>query len=186
MDLEMVARTIQLIIAPAVMITSCCIFGAGLLGHYSAIGERLRVTVRERVDLMRETEAGTRRRSERVEESGLIVRERLEDVDYQIPKLLRHHLLVRTSLAGILIAMIFYILDMFVIAFSVISNRSGLYSAIVVVFLLGVAFQLIGVLYSVFDTVMSHKIYSYEARHAMALEKSEPNHHWPETQRSER
>jgi len=43
----MVARTIQLIIAPAVMINSCCIFGAGLLGHYSSIGERLPVTVHE-------------------------------------------------------------------------------------------------------------------------------------------
>src|SRR6266540_962822 len=101
MDLEMVARTIQLIIAPAVMITSCCIFGAGLLGHYATVGERLRLTVRERVDLLRETESSV--------SSGLIVKERLEDIDFQIPNLLRHHLLVRTSLAGILFAMIFYI-----------------------------------------------------------------------------
>ena len=89
------------------------------------------MTVRERVDFIRETEAETM--------SSLIVRERLEDIDDQIPKLLRHHLLVRTSLAGIFIAMIFYILDMFVIAFSVISNRLGLYSAILVVFMLGVS-----------------------------------------------
>jgi hypothetical protein len=129
MDPEMVARTIQLIIAPAVMITSCCIFGAGLLGHYASIGERLCVTVRERVDLIRATEVESM--------SNLIIRERLEDIDYQIPKLLRHHLLVRTSLAGVLIAMVFYILDIFVIAFSVISNRSGLYSAILAVFMLG-------------------------------------------------
>jgi len=56
MNLEMIVRTIQLIIAPAVMITSCCIFTNGLLGHYAAIGERLRITIRERVDLLRETE----------------------------------------------------------------------------------------------------------------------------------
>ena len=55
MDLEMVARTIQFIIAPAVMITSCCIPGTGLLGHYSSIGERLRVTVRERAGAKRES-----------------------------------------------------------------------------------------------------------------------------------
>ena len=36
MDLEMIARTIQLIIAPAVIITSCCIFTNDLLGHYAA------------------------------------------------------------------------------------------------------------------------------------------------------
>src|SRR5919197_449918 len=114
MDLEMVARTIQLIIAPAVMITACCIFTNGLLGHYAAIGERLRVTVRERIDLLREMDVGT--------PSGLIAQERLEDIDFQIPNLLRHHLFVRTSLAGTFIAIVVYILDMFVIAYSTLSD----------------------------------------------------------------
>jgi len=142
MDLEMVARTIQLIIAPAVMITSCCIFTNGLLAHYAAIGERLRLTMRERLELLRETESGGTRHPEtdgNVEGSGLIAKERLEDIDFQIPNSLRHHLLVRNSLAGTFIAMAFYILDMFVIAFSVLSNRTGLYSAILAVFLLGFA-----------------------------------------------
>ena len=168
MDLDMVARAIQLIIAPAVLLTSCCIFTNGLLALYAAIGERLRVTARERLDLLREAESNAR--------SDLIAKERLEDIDFQIPNLLRHHLLVRNSLAGTFIAMAFYILDMFVIAFSVISNRTGLYSAILAVFLLGVACQLIGVLYSVFDAFMSHRIYTYESRHAMSLEKSNVEH----------
>ncbi len=179
MDLEMVARTIQLIIAPAVMITSCCIFTNGLLAHYASIGERLRVTVRERVDLLKEAEVNSRHSPAtegNVEGSGLIVQERLEDIDFQIPNLLRHHLFVRTSLAGTFIAIVVYILDMFVIAYSVLSNRTGFYSAIPVVFLLGVASQLIGVLYSVIDAFMSHKIYAYETRHAMSLEKTSPEH----------
>jgi uncharacterized protein DUF2721 len=168
MDLEMVARTIQLIIAPAVMITACCIFTNGLLVHYASIGERLRVMVRERVDLLKETEGNSR--------SGLIVQERLEDIDFQIPNLLHHHLFVRTSLAGTFIAIVVYILDMFVIAYSVLSNRTGFYGAILVVFLLGVVSQLMGVLYAVIDAFMSHKIYAYEARHAMSLEKISPEH----------
>lgn len=168
MDPEMVARTIQLIIAPAVMITSCCILTNGLLAHYASIGERLRVTVRERVDLLREAEVNSR--------SGLIVQERLEDIDFQIPNLLRHHLFVRTSLAGTFIAIVVYILDMFVIAYSVLAIRTGFYSAILIVFLLGVASQLVGVLYSVIDAFVSHKIYAYETRHAMSLEKTSPEH----------
>lgn len=168
MDPEMVARTIQLIIAPAVMITSCCIFTNGLLAHYASIGERLRVTVRERLDLLREADVNLR--------SGLIVQERLEDIDFQIPNLLRHHLFVRTSLAGTFIAIVVYILDMFVIAYSVLSNSTGFYGAILIVFLLGVAAQLIGVLYSVIDAFLSHKIYAYETRHAMSLEKTSSEH----------
>jgi hypothetical protein len=159
----MIGRTIQLIIAPAVTLTACCIFTNGLLGHYAAIGERLRVIVRERVDLLKETETAPG--------SGLIVKERLEDIDFQVPNVLRHHLLVRNSLAGTFIAMAFYILDMFVIAFSVISNHTGLYSAVLTVFLLGVASQLVGVLYSVYDAILSHRIYAYESRHALDLEK---------------
>jgi hypothetical protein len=179
MDPEMVARTIQLIIAPAVMITSCCIFTNGLLAHYASVGERLRVIMRERVDLLREVEAdswhppGTEGVAEK---SGLIIQERLEDIDFQIPNLLRHHLLVRTSLAGTFIAIIVYILDMFVIAYSVLSNRPGFYGAILVVFLLGVGSQLVGVLYAVLDAFMSHKIYAYETRHAMSLEKTNLEH----------
>ena len=169
MNLEMIVRTIQLIIAPAVMITACCIFSNGLLGHYAAIGERLRITIRERVDLLRETEAAKM--------SGMVATGRLADIDFQVPSLLRHHLLVRNALAGTFISMTFYILDMFVIAFSVLSDQAGLYSAILVVFLLGVASQLTGVLYSVFDGFMSHKMYAYETRHAISLEKSELNHH---------
>ena len=187
MDLEMVARTIQLIIAPAVMITSCCIFTNGLPAHYASIGERLRVTVRERLDLLREAEINSRRRpatEERrpelvegsVEGLRLIVQERLGDIDFQIPNLLRHHLFVRTSLAGAFIAIVVYILDMFVIAYSVLSDRTDFYGAILVVFLLGVASQLVGVLYSVIDAFMSHKIYAYETRHAMSLEKTNPEH----------
>jgi hypothetical protein len=168
MDLEMVARTIQLIIAPAVMITSCCIFTNGLLAHYASIGERLRLTVRERVDLLKEAEVSS--------SSDLIVQERLEDIDFQIPNLLHHHLFMRTSLAGTFVAIVVYILDMFVIAYSVLSNRTGFYGAIPVVFLLGVAAQLIGVLYSVMDAFISHKIYAYEARHAMSLEKTSREH----------
>lgn len=57
MDLKIIARTIQLIIAPAVIITSCCILGSGLLEHYSSIGERLRVAVSERADLLKETKS---------------------------------------------------------------------------------------------------------------------------------
>lgn len=165
MDLEMIARTIQLIIAPAVMITSCCIFGAGLLTHYAGIGERLRLTVRERVDLVRETSAD--------ESAHPIAKERLEDLDDQIPQLLRHHWLMRTSLVGVLFGMIFYILDMFVIAFSVTANQAGLYGLILVVFMLGVTSQLVGVIYAVVDAFMSHQIYAFETRHVLLLEKSE-------------
>ena len=103
---------------------------------------------------------------------SVLAQESLENIDFQIPNLLRHHLLVRTSLAGTFIAIVIYILDMFVIAYSVLSSQTGLYGAILVVFLLGVACQLIGLSHSVFDANLSHKIYAYESRNAMLLATS--------------
>ena len=168
MDSGMIARTIQLIIAPVVMITSCCIFTNGLLAHYASIGERLRVTVRERGDLVRDSEAVKGTHSD---QDSYLINERLEDIDFQIPNLPRHHFLVRTSLASTFIAIAVYILDMFVIAYSVILNQTDFYSFVLIVFLLGVASQLLGVVYAVSDTFFSHKIYAFEARHAMMLGK---------------
>ena len=173
MDLGMIARTIQLIIAPAVMITSCCIFTNGLLTHYASIGERLRVSVRERVDLLRDLEVVQGAHSNH---DSHLINERLEDIGFQIPKLLRHHFLVQTSLASTFIAMTVYILDMFGIAYSVILNRTDFYSFVLIVFLIGVASQLLGVVYAVSDTFLSHKIYAYEAHHVMTLGKNNMEH----------
>jgi hypothetical protein len=47
MSAEMVARTIQLIIAPVVMVTTCSILLGGLLSHYAALNDRLRGMARE-------------------------------------------------------------------------------------------------------------------------------------------
>lgn len=165
MDLEMTTRAIQLIIAPAVLLTSCCIFTNGLLGLYATIGERLRVTLRERVDLLRDLESGSR--------SVPVAEDRLEDLDFQIPQLLHHHQMTKTSLAGTFIAMAFYILDMFVIAFSILSDRMGLYGATLAVFLVGVVAQLVGVIASLMDAYMAHKIYAFDASYALTLKKSD-------------
>jgi hypothetical protein len=159
MDPEMVTRTIQLIIAPVVMITSCCILGSGLLAHYSALGERLRLTVREWVALDHEIATGST--------SGL-----LEYINSQLSALLRRHQLLRTSLVGVLMAIVFFIADMFTIALSVISKSPGLSSAVLIVFLAGVASLLLGSLYAVFDVTLSHSIFAQETRHVISMDRS--------------
>jgi hypothetical protein len=159
MDPEMVTRTIQLVIAPVVMITSCCILGSGLLAHYSALGERLRLTVRERVEFGRDAGAGL--------PPGL-----LDYIDSQLSTLLHHHRLVRTSLVGVLMGIVFFIADMFMIALSVISNSPGLSSAVLIVFLAGVASLLLGALYAVVDVYSSHSLFTRDARNVISVDGS--------------
>jgi hypothetical protein len=56
MSAETITRTIQLIVAPVVMLSACAIFVGGFLAHYEAINARMRTIVRELLELLR-TEA---------------------------------------------------------------------------------------------------------------------------------
>ncbi len=49
MNLDMVARTIQLVLAPVVMVTTAALILNGVLGRYSAVNDRLRVMALERL-----------------------------------------------------------------------------------------------------------------------------------------
>jgi hypothetical protein len=159
MDPEMVTRTIQLIIAPVVMITSCCILGSGLLVHYASLGERLRLAVREGLELKRKPELGSL--------TGLT-----DYIDAQLSVLLHRHQLVRTSLVSVLIAIVFFIVDMFTIAFSVVLNKPGLSSAVLILFLAGVASLLVGSLYAVFDVHLSYNIFTHEIGQMISMDNS--------------
>lgn len=55
MNGEMIARNIQIILAPVVMITMCVILLGGLHGRYQTINDRLRLMTAERPALLRET-----------------------------------------------------------------------------------------------------------------------------------
>ncbi len=167
MNAEMVARIIQTIIAPVVMITTCSIMLGSLLSHYAAISDRLRALARERIDLLRAMSADS------------ISRERLGEIDAQLPELLRRHKLMRNATLSIYSAIVIFVVDMFVIAFATASDNAGLTpsspilagSAIIVVFLLGMAALLIGVLLTTWEIRQSHRAVEYEARRVLSLGK---------------
>ena len=52
MSAETVTGTIQLILAPVVMVSACAIFVSGLLTHYEAINGRMRRMVSERREIL--------------------------------------------------------------------------------------------------------------------------------------
>ena len=111
MDIEMVARNIQLILAPVVMVTSCAILLGGLLGRYAAINDRLRAMNRERLDLWY---AGATQDAFHME--------RLREIDAQMPDLLRRHKFVHNSVLAIFAAILIFVASMFVIAFATGAN----------------------------------------------------------------
>jgi hypothetical protein len=56
---EIVAQSIQTIIAPTVMVSVCTLIQNGVLGRYSTIGNRMRSLVRERADFLAASDVPT-------------------------------------------------------------------------------------------------------------------------------
>lgn len=53
MNAATIPRTIQPILAPVAMVTTCAILVSGILAHYAVVNERLRSLTHERLDLLR-------------------------------------------------------------------------------------------------------------------------------------
>src|SRR5579884_4097507 len=100
MTAQSIASSIQLIIAPVVMVTACAILINGLLTHYANINDRLRLMARERLDLLRLI------RDEKSAAPGVdsFTVERLDQIDREMPELLQRHGLVRNALLALYVS----------------------------------------------------------------------------------
>ncbi len=162
MSVQMVASIIQVVIVPVVMITSCSILLGGILGHYAAINDRVRTMARERLDLLRTGASGA-------VTVDALNRERLEQIDIEIPELLRRHQMVQQAVTFIYSAILIFMADMFVIALAVISDWTGAATGALILFLAGVGALLCGVLTTTFEIRASHRAVTFEAQRVLKL-----------------
>lgn len=155
-----VARTIQLILAPVVMVTASGIIVGALLPRYDAISNRLRAMARERFDLLRGfgPDFPTAMR-----EADLITRERLHQIDYQVPNLLRRHKLMRNAVQTIYVAILIFIASMFVIALASLHDSSLTATIALGFFLAGTGLFLTGLAISAREMFVSHDVVQFEA-----------------------
>ncbi len=163
MPIEEASRILQLILAPVVMVTACAIIVNALLTHYSAIGDRMRALARERVELL-DTGLGD-------PATGPLVGERLGQIEQQIPTLTLRHKQVRDAVLLVYVALFLFIIDMFVIGATVISGYRPAGTAIVALFLAGIAVLAAGVLMTVIEVRISHIAAEREAARVMGLRR---------------
>jgi hypothetical protein len=146
-----VARTIQLIIAPVVLITACAIIQGGVLGRFMYVGQRMRSLANERLELLHKG---------KMEDAFSL--ERLQEIDRQIPLLKRRHHLLQKAVTLIYSAISVFLVTMFVIALSVASNAGGIAALALMCFLLGTCLLFIGVIFAGHEIRMSHQAICYE------------------------
>lgn len=153
-----IARTIQLIIAPVVLISACMLFENGVLARYTSLGQRIRTMTHERFDLLRAD--GT---------NHVFTLERLQEIDRQLPLLTKRHRLVQTSALLTFSAIAIFVGTMFVIALSVALNASVIGMLALAMFLVGTGVLLIGILAIALEVRISHQALCYEVRQVMSL-----------------
>ena len=158
MNVEAVARTIQLILAPVVMVTACAILSGGLIQRYSAINDRLRALSRERLDLLFQDGSITR-----------FAAERLAQIDTQIPLLIARHHLAHKALFALYLAVMIFIGDMFIIAMGAVSDAVWLTTLVIIIFLFGTAVLFLGVAAITVEVSSSQRAVEYEVKRVLAL-----------------
>jgi hypothetical protein len=165
MTADMVARTIQLILAPVVMISACGLVLTGLLARYAAVNDRLRALARERLELW----PGMAASDDALEPAAGLAAERRALIDGQTPGLLRHHRLLHDAVLAVYTAVLVFVACMFVIALAALTERDWLASAALVLFLGGTAILLAGVLLTAVEVRTSHEAVQFEVRRVMRL-----------------
>ena len=170
MDINAFARTIQFILAPVVMVTSCAVLLNGLLARYAVVNDRLRALGHERFELL--VRSVTLRPAEPTPEKALVA-DRLGQIDTQLPLVLRRHQILRDGLLALYGSVLVFVLDMFVIATVVVANLDAVVYGTLGLFLLGNALLFVSVALVVVEVRGSHRAVLYEVDRLLKLSDGE-------------
>ncbi len=161
MNAETVTRAIQLILAPVGMVTTCAISLGGLLTRYGVINDRLRLLNRERLDLLHALR----------DEPDAYTRERLTEIDAQVPGLLHRLNFAQRAVFMAYGAILIFVLDMFAIAALAATGRTWIATLALAVFLGGTATLFAGVLAILLEVRSSAAAIAYEVARVRKIER---------------
>jgi hypothetical protein len=149
-----VTRTIQFILAPVVMVSTCAILLGNLMSRYAIINDRLRSLAQEHRTLaLIGVPASGAPQDVPVAERDL----RLQEIDAQIPNLWHRHRLLRRSVVILNYAILVFFLDMLVIALAALENSVSWVTGLALLnFLVGIACTAWSVLLSTLEARTSH------------------------------
>ena len=160
MDVQTAAKTIQLILAPVVMVSACGILLTGMLGHFGNINDRIRRLTAERLELSQLQPA---------EGHEALARERLIEIDHEVPMLIDRHLLVRHAILLANTAVAILVVSMFVIAAAALGHSAATGTVALFVFLAGTAAVMGSAVFMALEVRNSHRAVSYEGMRVIDL-----------------
>jgi small-conductance mechanosensitive channel len=158
---ETVARTVQLILAPVVMISSAAVLLNGLLTHYGEVNSRIRAMNRERFEVCHLLASGAAVKP--------LATARLAELDFQLPDLLERHRIIHDAMLTVYYAIGLLVASMFVVAAASLTNQFVLEEAVLVLLLLGTAVLLYGLVLITREIRRSRHSIIYESESARSV-----------------
>lgn len=158
MEHDALVKTINLIIAPVVMITACGIMLNGLMVRYSWLSDRSRSVYQERLGLLELDLIESQAKGDR-----------LHHLNHLLPDVLKHHHQVHDVLVLIYLAIVFFVLDMLFIAVAIANNSAWLNQLVIITFLAGISILLVGMLLIAHELRTSHHSLQLEAHQSCLL-----------------
>jgi hypothetical protein len=157
MSTQMIGQVIQQIVAPVVMVTACAIIISGMMTQYGAINDRIRGLDQERLNLLR---AGLA-----VAVLDPVAKERIGEIDTQVPRLVRRHEQVQIAILLAYGAILCLVASMITIA----TRVNPVATVTLVLFLGGVATLLVSIAWMAREIRGSHDAVSFDAQKVRSL-----------------
>ncbi|MGZ3667142.1 MAG: DUF2721 domain-containing protein, partial [Ktedonobacterales bacterium] len=92
------------------------------------------------------------------------------EIDAEIPRLVRRHVLVRNAALALYGAIAILVISMFAIAIAVLESGPVLRTIALVIFLLGTASALLGIILMAYELRISHDAIHYEVQRMLDLD----------------
>ncbi len=157
---------VQAMVAPVVLITTAAILSGALLAMYSSVNDRMRAMDRERLDIFTGA-AGTLLSAAEVPPAG---RERLTQIDIQLPMLLRRHRLLHNAVLLIYAGVAVLVLSVIAIGVAVTDSSGAAGTTALALVLAGTVMLLGGLLFAARSIMISMDAIGYEVRRTLSLE----------------
>jgi membrane protein implicated in regulation of membrane protease activity len=142
---------VQAMVAPVVLITTAAILSGALLTMYGSVNDRMRAMDRERLDILTGA-AGTLLSAAEVPPAG---RERLTQIDAQLPMLLRRHRLLHNAVLLIYAGVAVLVLSVIAIGVAVTGSSGAAGTAALALVLAGTVMLLGGLLFAARSIMIS-------------------------------
>jgi hypothetical protein len=159
MTVTAVSRTIQFVLAPVVMITSCGIIIGGILTRIGSLSDRMRAMAHERLQLICGLQGQA---ADAATGPSFYATERLREIDHQMPLLLTRHKLLSRSLQALYLAMLVFVVSMFAIGIAAWVDTGPTAFGALLVFLCGQLVLLGGLYWSGKEVRTSSQAVEYE------------------------